>query len=589
MKSPKLLKTFSAKCSGSSGWKQNAEYARYCKKLKTSKPSFSHGYKFDIEQKEHVIYIFNVLQTHKLFKKLIGSNFFEMASVLFGCSENTVRKIIATNGEKKDERNYRFLFDTLIPNTYFEKFMNEIISRLNKGQTVTANYLKLILENDGINVNKKTIIRKLKSWNFQWGTLNERDRRKREEAAIKKRIKYLNQLLELEKLGFTHRIYLDESYVHQNHSLNKGWFFSDIQRAIYKKTGRGKRIAMVAAVGSEGWVPMKSEGLEEALKTKNSEGLFESGSILYWEVSSEKNNKLSNASQGSSQNLDSQKDSQKIKKSKKSENKRGNLDTSIFIKYFEENILNNLKQPTIIILDNASYHVSYEFHLTKKTTREEIAAYLDQRKIRYNHLLSKDELRQFALPYAREKTIVETIAEKCGHKVLYTPPYHPELSSIEYLWAQVKMLVAAHAAFDIKIICSKILPMAFASIKKIEVQKVFEHVRNVENMYRKLGDKELDLIHNKINQITETLVENTNQMLKDYNENHMRTPKKNKQEQTPEKQRNKEDLSPQETKSNIYTTKLRTKGKSMNYKEPDDMDIEPKKQKKTCSTKRRKN
>ena len=41
-----------------------------------------------------------------------------------------------------------------------------------------------------------------------------------------------------------------------------------------------------------------------------------------------------------------------------------------------------------------------------------------------------------------DKTRVGEMARLAGHRILYTPPYHPELQPIETLWRDVKMRIA---------------------------------------------------------------------------------------------------------------------------------------------------
>jgi hypothetical protein len=53
------------------------------------------------------------------------------------------------------------------------------------------------------------------------------------------------------------------------------------------------------------------------------------------------------------------------------------------------------------------------------------------------------------------------IAAKYGHRVLITPPYHPELQPIEIIWAVVKNAVAATRQRTMKELMA-LLPVLFA-------------------------------------------------------------------------------------------------------------------------------
>ena len=42
----------------------------------------------------------------------------------------------------------------------------------------------------------------------------------------------------------------------------------------------------------------------------------------------------------------------------------------------------------------------------------------------------------------KEPTVVKVLADENGHKVIFQPPYHTEISPIETVWAQTKYNVA---------------------------------------------------------------------------------------------------------------------------------------------------
>ena len=69
------------------------------------------------------------------------------------------------------------------------------------------------------------------------------------------------------------------------------------------------------------------------------------------------------------------------------------MTSEFFERWFEEFLIPQLKEKSVIILDNARFH-------------------------RMNKL--------------------EKIAEKYGHKILPLPPYSPELNPIEKCWANIK-------------------------------------------------------------------------------------------------------------------------------------------------------
>jgi putative transposase len=71
----------------------------------------------------------------------------------------------------------------------------------------------------------------------------------------------------------------------------------------------------------------------------------------------------------------------------------GSMDGILFEHWFEHCLLPNLSLSTTIVMDNASFH---------------------------------------------RKSKLFSIAEKYGHKIIFLPPYSPELNPIESFWAWLK-------------------------------------------------------------------------------------------------------------------------------------------------------
>ena len=570
-----LKKNYNEECQDNSGWKKNAEYARLCKRVKKSKPSFSKGYKFSIDQKQHVLYIYHTLQSNKNFESLKGSSISKLTSLLFGCSENTVKQIINTDGKAEDKRNYKFLFESSIPDEYLVKFMDEISNRLSRGQTVTANHFRTMLQQDGINVSKLTVIRKLKSWNFKWGSLRRQDQRRRKADSITKRLTSLKQLEELEAKGFKNRVYLDESFVHQNHALTEGWFFSENQRSIFIKTGLGDRIAIVAGVQSDGWVGQIGKEIEEDLKKKNGEGVHEHGSINYWKICRTKKEPRESLDTFQASLRSGSKSASSQSSIESSKKKRGNFDRSTFMIYFEDTILSHLTEPSIIILDNAKYHIGYNFNLNKRSPKADLTKYLKKKTKKVDTTLSNEELYTLSKKLSQEKTQIQELAEKNGHRVLYLPPYHPELNSIEYVWAQVKRFVAMQAPYNTKTICEETLPLAFSAIESTDILKIIEHVRGIENMYRRLGDKEVEIISKEIEAEAEAILKHVKDVAQKYDPKYSGSVNQNRKKVVLNYSKKSE--SAINTEGNEYKSKLRKICRKIDYTDSDAMDIENKK------------
>ena len=72
---------------------------------------------------------------------------------------------------------------------------------------------------------------------------------------------------------------------------------------------------------------------------------------------------------------------------------QGTMNSSLFEAWFEHFLLRELKEPSVIIMDNARFH---------------------------------------------RMAVLREIAKKVGHTILPLPPYSPDLNPIEKMWANIK-------------------------------------------------------------------------------------------------------------------------------------------------------
>ena len=123
-----------------------------------------------------------------------------------------------------------------------------------------------------------------------------------------------------------------------------------------------------------------------------------------------------------------------------------------FKQWFQDNLLNNLHQPSLIMLDNASYH---------RVKPDSTPAVKGMKKRALINLLEKLQL-PYPQPCSGKSTVlkadiaaavqahidatvrpeIEVLAEAHGHRVLWTPPHYSDLNPIELVWALVKGRVA---------------------------------------------------------------------------------------------------------------------------------------------------
>lgn len=86
---------------------------------------------------------------------------------------------------------------------------------------------------------------------------------------------------------------------------------------------------------------------------------------------------------------------------------KGTMDSGLFEAWFQQFLLKDLKEPSVIIMDNARFH---------------------------------------------RMAVLREMAQKAGHTILPLPPYSPELNPIEKTWANIKRylrkILPAHSSFE---------------------------------------------------------------------------------------------------------------------------------------------
>ena len=111
-----------------------------------------------------------------------------------------------------------------------------------------------------------------------------------------------------------------------------------------------------------------------------------------------------------------------------------------FVEWWKKQLLPNLEQPSLIIMDNASYHKKWPSYVPKLNAKKAVLQeYLTRSGVPFQASdtcpILKELVREQSL---KEKSICEELAEKAGHRVLFTPPHHSDLQPIELLWAKLK-------------------------------------------------------------------------------------------------------------------------------------------------------
>ena len=122
------------------------------------------------------------------------------------------------------------------------------------------------------------------------------------------------------------------------------------------------------------------------------------------------------------------------------------MNSVVFLEWFENPLMPALKNPNLVVLDNASYHnVKTEDTVCSNFSQKKavLQNYLAQHNIPFSATDTKKVLYE---KIKQKKTPVDYKTDKItnlhGHEVLRIPVRHCELNPIELIWAQVKGFVA---------------------------------------------------------------------------------------------------------------------------------------------------
>jgi len=204
-------------------------------------------------------------------------------------------------------------------------------------------------------------------------------------------------------------VYLDESYIHHHYRCKEDsvWDPNDDQDLQFGKApGKGRRYCFVAAI--QGPNPRGGDSVEDRA------GLVP-GSV--WKFSPNKKELHFG-------------DYHKVFNGKN------------FVTWFKEQLLPGLHCPSLIMMDNAAYHVVFgeQVPVLSKMKREDCRRYLESKNTPYPSNATVAILKALVKTtiVMQEKRECVRLAEENGHTILFTPPYHSDLQPIELVWAQIK-------------------------------------------------------------------------------------------------------------------------------------------------------
>ena len=326
-----------------------------------------------------------------------------------------------------------------VSSSYQESIRSYIRDANKKGEYITLadiqNFIKKECHCESFN--KATLARTLNRWGFEFGQGVRSQHLKEKDHVIAARQRYLREIRSNRIPGndtdtIRPEVYLDESYVNKNHSNDFIWYYGEDGPWVQKPTGKGERLIIINAITKSGWIPATKLVFKSTRKTGDYHGQ------MNWEL---------------------------------------------FKKWFTEMLLPNIPENSIIIMDNAPYHNILSEHSppTPQSSKKKIKEWLERNKVYSRDDCLKPELVELLAKMAPEPVYAaDEIALSSGHKVLRTPPYHPELQPIETCWGVVKNHVARNCDFTVKNLIKQ-LDCGFDEVTATTCEKIIKKVREKED------------------------------------------------------------------------------------------------------------
>lgn len=302
----------------------------------------------------------------------------------------------------------------------------------------TLDKLKMKLEQDetNINISRATLHRVVSTMGFKYRKIDKKQVVMESQRLRTWRFNYLQQI---KKYRSENRsiFYLDETWFDTHDTVSKGWVDSSSNCQTKAPSNKGKRITVIHAGSEDGWAPNCL-----LLSAKN----IKDSSLDYHEDTS----------------------------------------AELFENWFENYLLKNIPNNSVIIMDNASYHSRLLYRApNRSSTKTEIQEYLLKNYIYFEFSYKKEQLLEVLNTLNIKKQYVcDNLAEQMGHTVLRLPPYHCIFNPIEHMWHQVKSKVRAeNVSPTLSASVIKLIKTVINNIPAESWKNSVKHILKVEDSY----------------------------------------------------------------------------------------------------------
>ena len=136
--------------------------------------------------------------------------------------------------------------------------------------------------------------------------------------------------------------------------------------------------------------------------------------------------------------------------SKTSADYHQDMNSDVFERWLEKQLLPNLPQKCVLIIDNANYHSRQEVKVpTQATKKAEILEFMMKKNIPIPSPVPTRPvlLERIKLFQVEKEHFVDNLIRRDGHEVLRLPPYHCVLNAIELGWSKLKRTIRSENVF----------------------------------------------------------------------------------------------------------------------------------------------
>ena len=357
-----------------------------------------------------------------------------------GLSERTIRDIhkehVARDGQLLTPvKRYTTSRIRTNPDTFDREAIRRLVHAfyIRREYPTIAAVLEKAKEECGFPGGRFCLWRVLKEMGF---TYKKRDNKKyiyEQTNILEQRHTYLQTI---RKLRQEHKnlVYTDETWVNAHHNNEYIWVDSDGSGGWKVPSGKGRRLIILHAGGVDGWV----EGADLVFRSKTN-----------------------------------------------STDYHDEMNSKHYMEWMTQQLLPRLEEPTVIILDNASYHNKQKDKPPTSTDKkDDIKTWLDQHHISYSDTdIKKTLLEKVKQHRPTPIYLTDKAAHEHGHTVLRLPVAHCELNPIELAWASVKAYIARHNTRYTLQEVQRLTPEGFKHNTADMWRNFYRHVVKVEEDY----------------------------------------------------------------------------------------------------------